>query len=198
MTDNPQRKILILKKYELFVFDVIKSCFPENWQVNGAPMPEGEIYLSEADAIIPEHAPVTAGMMDEAKRLKVIQTGAGSDSVDVEAAERRGIRVCNAAGMNAREVSEHVFAFILAWYKGIVRLDNSMKKGLWPEGAEAKKGKPLSALTIGIAGFGNIGRRVAEAASFFGMDIIIFSRRKLDIESLPSRARQADLEVLLS
>ncbi len=85
--------------------------------------------LNDVEAIIPEHVIIDGPLLDSAKHLKLVQTGAGYDNVIIEECAKRGIYVANAAGINARGVAERVFAFIPCWYKNVIPLDASIKKG---------------------------------------------------------------------
>jgi D-3-phosphoglycerate dehydrogenase len=74
-------------------------------------------FAEDADAIIPEGTEINDSLLENAKQLKLIQTGADYDNIEINACSKRGIHVTKAAGINARAVAEHVTAFILCWYK---------------------------------------------------------------------------------
>ncbi len=189
-------RVLILKKYDEHIFRIIRDCFPPDWSVTASP-PGDELQEREilsCDVLIPEHTNVTVQMIETAGRLKVIQSGAGYDSIDLDAARKKGIIAANAPGVNSNAVAEHVFAFLLAWYKQTGPLDTAVKNGKWPR---EKTGRALENLTIGIAGFGMIGRRVAEIASVFGMRILVFSRSPVDVTD-GKNIFTADKETLIS
>ncbi|MCP5513900.1 MAG: phosphoglycerate dehydrogenase [Spirochaetales bacterium] len=194
--ENKNIRVLILKKYDEHIFRIIRECFPPDWIVTASP-PGDELQESElltCDVLIPEHVNVTAQMIETAGRLKVIQSGAGYDSIDLDAARKKGIIAANAPGVNSNAVSEHVFAFLLAWYKQTGPLDTAVKCGKWPR---EKTGRALENLTIGIAGFGKIGRRVSELASAFGMRILIYSRSPVDTAD-GKNIFKADKDTLIS
>lgn len=98
----------------------IRAFFPPGWKV--ALTGPDDLCLRDAEALIPEHLPVSAAFLDRAPKLRMIQTGAGSDNVDLAECTRRGILVCSAAGVNAAAVAEHTMALILGWFKNIVYL----------------------------------------------------------------------------
>ncbi|MDX9801649.1 MAG: NAD(P)-dependent oxidoreductase [Spirochaetia bacterium] len=177
--ENDNIRVLILKKYEERVFNVIKGCFPSDWIVTASP-PGDELQEREilsCDVLIPENSNVTAQMIESAKKLKIIQSGAGYDNIDLVSVRSKGIIAANAPGVNSKAVAEHVFAFLLTWFKRIAPLDAEMKSGTW---SREKKGRSLEDMTIGIAGYGNIGKRVAQIASAFGMRILVFSRNPVN------------------
>ena len=103
--------------------------------------------------------------------LKVISRyGAGVDRVDLQAAKQRGIRVANTPGTNATAVCELAFALMLSLARSVPMLNNSVKKGEWPRcGGIELKGK-----TLGIIGFGAIGKNLALRAKAFGMDVMAY------------------------
>jgi D-3-phosphoglycerate dehydrogenase len=143
--------------------------FPDQWEIVTVRADELIHAINDADVIIPEGAVITEKLLQQAKKLKLIQTGAGYDNVDIKACSERGIYVANAAGINSRAVAEHVFAFILCWYKNLVLLDSGLKLGgfhLDYHGAE------LSGKVIGIVGLGYIGREVARLAAGFNMEVL--------------------------
>jgi D-3-phosphoglycerate dehydrogenase len=149
--------------------------FPGNWDIVTVPQYVLIHEIKDADVIIPEGAAINNRLLKQAKKLKLIQTGAGYDNVDIKACTERGIWVANAAGVNARAVAEHVFAFILCWYKNLVLLDGGLKIGGFHmdyHGAE------LSEKVIGIVGLGNIGRDVARLALAFNMQVLGYHYRQ--------------------
>lgn len=85
-------------------------------------------YLADAEAIIPKHVPIDHTILEQAPNLKIIQTGAGYDNVDLATTKAHNVPVCNAAGINANTVAEHALTLILSWYKNISYLDNYMKQ----------------------------------------------------------------------
>lgn len=152
----------------------IRRCFPAEWEVCVVPPEGAAAVLGSADAVIPEHVPVDRAFLDRAPGLRMVQTGAGYDNVDVAECTRRGIWVCSAAGVNAAAVAEHTMALLLCWYKNIARLDRCLKEG---GNMPDYTGSELSGKTVGIVGLGEIGKRVANCCAAFGMAVIGYSRR---------------------
>ncbi len=127
--------------------------------------------MADADVLIPEHIQVNEALLEKASKLKLVQTGAGYDNVDIEACTRHGVKAANAAGVDADAVAEHTFAMILGYYKNLPFLDAFMKQGedekqLYYNGAE------LRGKTIGIIGLGAIGKRVAAYCSAMGIHVL--------------------------
>ena len=105
-------KVVVVREAPEDIQQLIAEQFPADWQIVTIPaqLLTGEI--GDADALIPENTLIDSELLEHAKNLKIIQTGAGYDNVDIAECARRGIRVANAAGINARAVAEHVLALI--------------------------------------------------------------------------------------
>lgn len=167
--------VLVIGEFSETVRGRIAACFPAGWTVRVTGPEEAGAFLGEAEAVIPEHVRVDGAFLDRAPRLKMVQTGAGYDNVDVAACTGRGVWVCNAAGVNASAVAEHVMALMLSWYRNIPLLDRYMKGG--GTGVPDYAGGELVGRTVGIVGLGHIGRRVAGYCGALGMRVLGWSRR---------------------
>ncbi len=166
----------------------------------------------ELEAIIPEYdalivrsrTRVTSRVIEAGKRLRVIgRAGVGLDNIDVSAARAMGIEVRNCPDTTSVAVAEHTFALILALARHIPEADRTMKAGRWEK--RRLKGVSLRGKTIGIIGFGRIGRQVARLAQGFGMRVLVNQPRltpELALEAgvtpcdLPELLRQADVVTL--
>jgi D-3-phosphoglycerate dehydrogenase len=124
-------------------------------------------------AIIVRYGRITARVIGSCTSLRVISKhGSGTDTIDVSAAEARGIAVKAAAGANAAAVAEHTWALILACAKSIPQLDARMHGGRWDKATH--KSLELNGRTLGLIGIGAIGARVALVGSAMGMRIIAY------------------------
>ena len=184
-------KIIIVRTVSAKNRRLITSQFPDDWQIVIVSEEELKDSIKDADVLIPENSPVKPQLLDTAKNLKLIQTGAGYDCVPIEECTKRGIYVANAAGMNAQAVAEHVFAFILSWFKNIISLDTALKEGNY---IVDYSGAELSQKIIGIIGLGSIGKQVASLAAAFQMKILGYHHRQLDLQD---EIEMTDLETLL-
>lgn len=130
--------------------------------------------VAEYDALVVRSATkVTSDMIERAERLKVVgRAGTGVDNVDVEAATRRGIVVCNAAGSNAISAAEHAIALMLAQARNIPQAHGSLVAGRWDRSKYG--GIEVTGKTLGVLGFGRIGQLVAERAKGLGMHVIAY------------------------
>ena len=117
----------------------------------------------------------TADIMDAAPSLKVIsRTGAGVDSVDVAAATQRGIRVLYTPGANALTVAEHALTMIAALAKHVVFLDQQVRGDSF-KARRLNLPVDLDGKTLGVAGFGAIGRQLAEKCrAAFNMEALVY------------------------
>ncbi len=150
----------------------------------------------QAHAILTRQGPVNAAAMDASARLRIIaRHGVGVDDVDLAAARDRGIMVARAPGSNTRAVAEHSLAMILAMSKDLHALRNSIAAGNW-RGATTKV-RDIHGMSLGLLGFGAIGRQVAVLAQPFGMQVMALGRPG-KAEALPAGVTPApDLAALL-
>nr|WP_243737059.1 hydroxyacid dehydrogenase [Cupriavidus sp. L7L] len=124
-------------------------------------------------AIVARYGKITAAMMDAAPGLRVISRhGSGVDVVDRNAAAQRGILVRAAVGANAAAVAEHAWGLILACAKSVIHLNSRMRGGFWDKATY--KTIELNGRTLGIVGFGEIGRRTAAIGVAMGMKVLAF------------------------
>lgn len=167
--------VLIIGHFPDTTKQLIHSVFSNDWQVHIVTPDQAQPYLATAEAIIPEHVPVDQTILDQAPQLKVIQTGAGYDNVDLAAAVDYHVTVCNAAGVNANAVTEHALALILSWYKNIPYLDHYMKHPTTTDRL-AYTGGELHGKTLGIIGLGHVGQQLATFGQALGMHVIAYNR----------------------
>ncbi|PSQ98624.1 MAG: phosphoglycerate dehydrogenase [Bacteroidetes bacterium QS_9_68_14] len=114
---------------------------------------------------------ITAELLEAAEHLQVIgRAGVGVDNIDLEAATRRGILVCNAPRGNTLSAAEHTCALMLATARQVPAAARSLREGAW----ERKKfaGTELFEKTLGVIGVGKIGRRVAARLEGFEMEVL--------------------------
>src|SRR2546430_8644743 len=129
--------------------------------------PELRRSLANADALIVRNrTQVTAALIDTAPKLFVVgRLGVGLDNIDVPACAARGITVIPATGANAQAVAEYVIAAAMVLLRGAYGSMREVADGEWPRGA-LSNGRELSGKTIGVIGFGSIGRVTGRLARF--------------------------------
>jgi D-3-phosphoglycerate dehydrogenase / 2-oxoglutarate reductase len=127
--------------------------------------------LERAVGWIAGTGPITADHLDAAPRLRAIaRYGVGVDAVDVDAAAAHGVVVTNTPGANAQSVADHAVALMLAALRHVVAGDGAARAGDW----SARPGRELGALTVGLVGFGRIGRAVARRLTGgFGSRVLV-------------------------
>ncbi|TWG87549.1 (S)-sulfolactate dehydrogenase [Cupriavidus gilardii J11] len=129
--------------------------------------------LPQADALIVRNrTQVDAALLDSAPRLRVVgRLGVGLDNIDVESCAARGIRVIPAVGANARSVAEYVVITVAMLLRGAFASGAEVAQGKWPR-ARLSEGRETLGKTLGVVGFGDIGRQTAALAQAFGMRVI--------------------------
>lgn len=136
--------------------------------------------LQDADGALVNTMPLTSREVLEAcPRLKVVsRMGVGVDSIDLDAATELGVLACNVPGVNTVEVADHAMALLLALTRRMVDAVNSTKAGAWGTDGRKTYGyqtsvRRVAGHTMGIIGFGNIGRAFATRIRGFGPASVI-------------------------
>lgn len=138
--------------------------------------------ICDSDAVICNKAKITEEIMEKCENLRYIGLFAtGYNNVDVKAAAKRGIAVCNVPGYSTDSVAQQVFAMILHFATSADMYSASVLRGDWVKSKTfsyfAYPLTELSGKTLGIFGFGTIGKRVAEIGMAFGMKILATSHK---------------------
>jgi D-3-phosphoglycerate dehydrogenase len=140
------------------------------------------------------HARFTDRVFAACRNLKMVSIwGTGTDNIELEAAGRHGVTVCNTPGVNALAVAEHTIALMLAVSRRIPRIDHEMREGKWPRELLSQcLGK-----TLGVFGTGKIGARVVSIGKALGMDVLAWSARSDQAHVEAIGARPATKEEIL-
>lgn len=172
--------------------DLVQPLLSENQRLIQDPTAED---LATADAAIVRAAyRVDRELLDRMPALKVIaRTGVGTDLVDVAEANRRGIPVVITPGSNTASVAEGVFAHLLALVKKLSPLTSLVREGRWEQRAGVDVGD-LEGFTLGIIGYGRIGRRVARIAEVFDLKVLAYD----PFAEIPPEIRCDTVEELLA
>jgi glycerate dehydrogenase len=139
----------------------------------------------DADILLTNKTPLDASTLAELDDLRFVSVLAtGYDVVDVEAAADRGIPVSNVPEYGTDSVAQHVFALLLELTNHVAAHDQAVRDGEWADAGEFAYWKhpvvELADKTLGIVGFGKIGRRTAEIAHALGMCVVANSRSEDD------------------
>lgn len=154
---------------------------------------EETIARLEGDAIglIAGLEPLNAEVLGTSHQLKVIaRVGIGLDTVDLEAARARGIAVFNTPEPPAQAVAELTVGHIIGMLRNITRVDRAVRGGEW----KGQFGQLLAGKTVGVIGYGRIGKKVSELLSVFGVDVIAHDQVTIDVPGI----KFVDLQTLLT
>jgi len=154
----------------------LTSSLPVEWATVKVTTEDEIIAVShEADIVLVERfsTQITRRVIDALDCCRLIAKYAiGVDNIDVAAATERGIVVCNAADYCVEEVSDHTVALLLACARRIVTIDRHVRRGGWHDVVFEVPLRRVSALTLGLVGFGRIARQVAQKFRSFGLRIL--------------------------
>lgn len=155
--------------------------------------------LQGADAVLCNKVRITAAVMESCPTLRYVGLFAtGYNNIDVDYAAAHGVTVCNVPGYSTESVAQHTFALLLALTNRAHEYNATMAQGDWVRSRTFSCFPiPLTELcgkTIGIVGYGAIGRRVGDMARAFGMQVLVHGRRPIPNADV----RQVPLEELLS
>lgn len=137
---------------------------------------------------------ITAEILSNSTLTFIARAGAGLDLLDVDACLSRGIAVFSANEGNSDAVAEHVIGQLLSLAHKLHTSDTEVRHGLWER--EGNRGFELKGKTIGIVGYGNMGKAVASRLSSFGMTILAYDKYAPSADfpaTMEQIFRQADL-----
>ncbi len=148
--------------------------------------------------IVRSRTKVDAEVLARATRLKIVgRPGTGLDNIDLSTANARGVEVVNSPEALVEAVAEHVIGLMLALSRSVPAADSSMKANKWEK--DRFVGTELKGKTLGIAGLGRIGRRVAEIARALGMTLLGYDVIEVSQDTLTSLGcRMVDLDTLFA
>lgn len=162
LTDHPWPDVTVER-------ELIESA---GYRLIAGPVTAGS--AEQAEALIAQHdplaimscwAPVSARAIASPSDLRIVaRMGVGLDNIDVPAVSARGAWVTNVPDYCVEEVSDHVVAFLLSAWRGVITLDRQAKHGLW-QPAAAPTLRRAASRCVGIIGYGHIGKRTAHKLS---------------------------------
>jgi D-3-phosphoglycerate dehydrogenase len=133
-----------------------------------------EAKISEYDGlIIRSRFTIDKQFLDAAKNLKFIgRVGAGLENIDCDYAENKGISLFNAPEGNRNAVGEHTLGMLLSLFNKLNKADNEVRQGKWQR--EANRGLELDGKTVGLIGYGNMGKAFAKKLRGFDVEVICY------------------------
>lgn len=146
-----------------------------------------EVIITRSSTALPKE------IIEKGKRLKVIgRAGIGVDNIDIQAATAGKIGVCNAPMGNSRVTAEHTIGLLFALLRHIPQASAELKKGIWAK--QKYIGKQIHGKTLGIVGFGNVGKHVYRIASGIGLKVIVCE----PYLRMPKKVKKVTFEELLA
>ena len=154
---------------------------------------------ADADILLPGFAAVTARMLAGAPKVRMIHKwGIGIDAIDLDAVRRHGVALAITTGANAGPVAELAIALMLAVYRRIPYVNRAMREGRWPTPEMRETCYQITGKTVGLVGFGHIGRMLARRLRGFDAQVVYFDTRRADADTEQAlQARHLPLEELL-
>lgn len=145
--------------------------------------------IDDAEIVLCNKVSIREDVINKCKNLRYIGVFAtGYNNIDLEAARNKGIVVCNAPSYSTDAVAQHTFAFILHFMNNVAIYNQSVQEGNWINSQTFSYFtypiSELAGMTLGIIGFGNIGRKVAKIARVFGMEVLVYTRTKKNVDGI--------------
>jgi len=158
--------------------------------------PESSKILSQADVLIITLHKISAELLDRMPKCKLIsRLGVGIDNIDVAAATARGVWVANVPDYGVDEVATHAISLVLAQLRGLCSLSNATRAGAW----DLRPVQPihrLTDLTLGVMGYGRIGRTAGKKGGGVGMNVIAYDPFLSDEQIRSAGAKAVDIDTL--
>lgn len=129
---------------------------------------------ANADFVLTQFAPITADVINAMRRIRlIVRYGIGVDNVDLDAAHRNGIPVCNVPDYCIAEVADHTLALTLSATRRVTTHWDHVRARRWGMSMPIEEMKTLAEMTVGVIGFGRIGRQVVARLRPFGCRICV-------------------------
>lgn len=181
----------------------VQRAAPAGWRLFFAESYDAayqQALAADADALLPGFARVDEALLAAAPGVRwVHKWGIGIDAIDLAALRRRGVGLAITSGANSQPVAELALALMLAVYRRIPYVNRAVRQGLWPTPEMRETCFQIQGKTVGLYGFGQIGRRLAQLLRGFEVAIVYH-----DLQAAPAqveaemRARRVGLDELLS
>ena len=169
-------RILIAEKVDPICAKLFREAGFEALVSPGLGPEELRAAVAECEGLVVRSAVrVTAELLAAAGRLKVVgRAGAGVDTIDVEAARARGIAVLNTPGQNAGAVAELALGFMLALARRVCQAHSALAAGRWEKNTLSGFGFEVGGKTLGLVGYGAVGRKLSILARGVGMEVLAY------------------------
>ncbi len=159
----------------------MRALLPELEIFDSTRSDELEQRITGAGIVLTNKARFSGELLSRNPSLRLIGlTATGTDNVNLDAAREHGVAVCNIRNYCTTSVAEHVFGCLLSLAHNLPRYDAAVKRGAWQESKDfcllTYPIRELSSMTLGIVGYGALGKGVARIAKAFGMNILVSAR----------------------
>ncbi len=155
-------------------------------------------FVADADVVITQFAPITAEVIAAMTKARaIIRYGIGVDNIDLEAAKSKGIAVANVPDYCIDEVADHTLAFILGLTRQVVSNCATLKGGKWGLATPIEQMCALRDRTVGVVGFGRIGREVVARLRAFKCRVMVYDPMVSSTEIEAAGATAGDLDTVL-
>ena len=196
-------RVACLDVWASAVREVVRRVAPLDFELSFASSYEAEhqrALAAPAEFLVPGFAAVDAPMVESAPHLRMVQKwGIGIDAIDQEALRRRGIALGIASGCNAGPVAELAIALMLAVNRRIPYTNRALREGRWPTPEMRETCWQITGKTVGLVGFGHIGRKLARRLAGFDAHIVYFDPQRADAAvEAALRAEYRPLDELLA
>ncbi|REH56570.1 D-3-phosphoglycerate dehydrogenase [Tenacibaculum gallaicum] len=167
-------KILHLDTNHSLLINQLKESGFENYEDYISSKPEIEDKIHEYDGIvIRSRFTIDKSFLDKATNLKFIgRVGAGLENIDCDYAEKKGINLISAPEGNRNAVGEHALGMLLSLFNKLNKADKEVREGKWFR--EENRGVELDGKTVGIIGYGNMGKAFAKKLRGFDVEVICY------------------------
>jgi len=159
--------------------------------------------IRDAEFVFANKVKINDELLAAANKLQFIGlTATGTDNINLESAKRHGVAVCNIRGYCTRSVTEHVFGLLLSLTHSLHRYTTAVRDGGWQQAPDfcmlVYPIRELSAMTMGIVGYGQLGSAIARKAREFDMEVLISSRPGTNVDAAPNDEDRVSFDELLS
>ncbi len=198
---NKPRVWLTRSIYEPAVKKLSAVAEVEIWPAENPPPPEVIVKKVEGieGLLTMLTDPITASVINHASHLKVIsQMAVGFDNIDIEAATRQGIPVGHTPGVLTETTADFAWALLMAAARRVVEADREVHQGIWRAwGPDVLTGVDVYGATLGIIGFGRIGKALARRALGFSMRVLYNDPKRDEQAEKDLGVEYRDLDTLL-
>lgn len=186
-------KILHLDSNHPLLIEMLREAGFKNEENYKSSKADVEKVISEYDGIvIRSRFDIDREFLDSAKNLKFIaRVGAGLESIDTDYADQLDIKLIAAPEGNRNAVGEQALGMLLALFNNLIKADREVKNGQWNR--EGNRGVELDGKTVGIIGYGNMGKAFAKKLGGFDCEVICYDIKE-DVGD--ENAKQVSLEIL--